>query len=270
MRNFGVSGKFISFLSVFSLMVVIFSLSPSAYALSMADNTAEIYWSLINITIDPNINITWTHKESDSGAGVIHNNFSIVDEDQIFDWVPTSAHSAIINGQNKAIADAFTDSEKLYESAYAYSDLGDFYFSVGGAYRHGRFTVSGDGNINIEVPYYIKMNMAGYLPGDHAEGFSLATLMLFNETSSLHDVGDDQFSDSIYGANFIDQSRFGTLSVILAFNDGDSGSFSTGAINLAIVGNPPPIIPEPSTLFLLASGLAGMIGLGRKRLFKKA
>jgi hypothetical protein len=36
---------------------------------------------------------------------------------------------------------------------------------------------------------------------------------------------------------------------------------------------PPPnptIIPEPCTLFLLGSGLAGIIGFGRKRLFKKA
>ena len=268
MKNSGVNSKCLSFLFVYALMLTIVSLSPSAYALSIVSNTAEIYWPLINITMEPNININMTHKESISSVSASHNNFSVMDEDRIFDWVPTGAHSAIINGQNKAIADAFTDSGKLYESAYAYSDSGEYYFSVAAAYRHGRFTVSGDGNITIEVPYLIKMDMAGYLPGDHAEGFSLADLMIFNETSSLYDVSTDEFSDVIYGTNFIDETRSGTLSVTLAFNDGDSGSFSTGAINLAIVGSP-PIIPEPTTILLLGSGLIGLAGYGRKKLFKK-
>lgn len=43
-----------------------------------------------------------------------------------------------------------------------------------------------------------------------------------------------------------------------------SGPGSTGP------GDPNEIVPEPCTLFLLCSGLAGIAGFGRKRLFKKA
>ncbi len=51
--------------------------------------------------------------------------------------------------------------------------------------------------------------------------------------------------------------------------DPDSGEDVYFSGNVTIRGGGEPTIPEPATMLLLGSGLAGLVGFGRKKLFKK-
>jgi hypothetical protein len=93
----------------------------------------------------------------------------------------------------------------------------------------------------------------------------------------------DSFLPDAYGGNL--QSQMYSSDLNLVFQDygyaidsslrsitfafaSSAGEEIVGIDSLRIIGDPAAPVPEPSTMFLLGSGLAGLIGYGRRRIKK--
>ena len=77
---------------------------------------------------------------------------------------------------------------------------------------------------------------------------------------------DNIYSEDLFAiSNDItgDYGKFGTLTVSLFFQQGNTGELSVGVWNETTSANP---VPEPATIILLGCGLVSIAGLGKWRL----
>jgi hypothetical protein len=117
---------------------------------------------------------------------------------------------------------------------------------------------------------YASVGSTTYLSGYNSLGLSgSATVDIWRQGDDIIDI---LWNDSSILSG-IDADPLGSIKMefgYYAFDDYATSFFGSEAVNLVSLENPPPkSVPEPATMTLLVSGLIGLTGFGRKKIFKK-
>lgn len=152
----------------------------------------------------------------------------------------------------------------LYSEAYAYAGDGYGEVSVAGAENYAWVSVvKVTEETTISLNYYLSGEITGDTDYGYSEALSAAILAVYSCGTGVDASGE--WLDVATGYDTDSYSDSGTLYLTLA--EGIYTIFSgTAAFAYAAETNP---VPEPATMLLLGTGLIGLAGVGRKKIFKK-
>lgn len=200
--------------------------------------------------------INWVSRGSVSNTGAEDRNSPrVLDQMLLEGWVDTSAKASVPNAWGAAWTTDWEVGEEVYADTAHQGVFSALSLAVAG--RGGYFEAVGDGTLTASVDYSLEQVLTTEVIGDYAVGLAVAWLDLRNyNTRESDDDGDDIQGLAYYdaGPSFFDffDSKSGTLTVSLAFSDGDTGEFVAAVENIAGVQS----IPAPG------AALLGIIGLG--------
>jgi hypothetical protein len=246
---------------------------PSAHATATASSVATIDWTSFTMALGSGMGLTWTQQGDWSEAAVKHNG---VQKDQQAQaggswvggsgWGDTSATASFTTANGYGTGTASTTASELKAVSSASSNLGGNFEAGAHGWsenRSGRFVVTGTGTITFSVNYALSTTLFETLarPNDLAMSNVEAGLYLLNNTSPANALD----AQSIWKPHWDPPlngtlSKAGTLNVSLLFNDGDTGYFAA----MVTSGSEASSVPLPSALYLLAPGLACIVGLRRR------
>lgn len=199
---------------------------------------------------------------SEADARIDWNTFSVKWKGVEVDWLnPTEFSSESYATGSIATSDALGKlSDDFGVEAYASPDLftSNQAWASASAWQYGTFAADSDGMLEVSVKYYLHQNLN--TDAGTAQASSEAWLWLAR-TDIDNIYSEDLFaiSNDITG----DYGKFGTLTVSLFFQQGNTGELSVGVWNETTSANP---VPEPATIILLGCGLVSIAGLGKWRL----
>lgn len=194
---------------------------------------------------------------SEADARIDWNTFSVKWKGAKVDWPTEFSSDSHATG---SIASSGLSSNNFGVEAYASPDLitSNQAWASACAWQYGTFTADSNSMLEVSVEYYLHQNLN--TDAGTAQASSEAWLWLAR-TDIDNIYSEDLFaiSNDITG----DYGKFGTLTVSLFFQQGNTGELSVGVWNETTSANP---VPEPATIILLGCGLVSIAGLGKWRL----
>ncbi|OEU63660.1 MAG: hypothetical protein BA870_06665 [Desulfuromonadales bacterium C00003094] len=140
-----------------------------------------------------------------------------------------------------------------------------FYFDFSGTYLLEDVRLAVDNNDQYDVEYFTGTgwsNLFTILSGYSSSYRSMDNFSTIAGDDILNDTRVDYYSGIDFTAVETSKLR------LYAYNTSWDTNYSIGefqAFGTAVEGNGPPPVPEPSTILLFGSGLAGLAWYGRKR-----
>lgn len=227
----------------------------------LATTQVNLDWSTLGIALDPGMNLTWLSQTDEVGA------FNSFFYGTVSPWGTVEAG---IQGQATGVGSTSDTDVTATTGAGPSTAFGPTYVSANAfADRWGIFDITGAGYVTFSIESEI--NITQIVNGGFAANYGYASVTLDN----LMTLDEDE--DEYWGSAFLysvegdviqynDSSGDPHLSVSLYFDDGDQGYFGPYAYSYTEAA----VVPAPSALLLVSSGLASLVGFGRKRLFGKA
>jgi hypothetical protein len=258
-------------LAVGLLTAVLFSFTlifipAGASALTTSGSTAIIDWDTFLITLDPGVSLAWTSQDDYTYADAWNDTAggSGYTDDSSSSWDNLSSWAVVGFSPDYSTGHGWTSGSEVGESVFASSNTSGVY---GSAYayagRWGDFTVTGSGNITFSIDYSLTENLFTSGLGDYSVGNARAGLYLGNN-DGYGLAEESNLYNEVYNGMTDSWSQNGTFNITLNFDDSDTGYFEAYVYNAAEVA-----VPEPSTLFLLGSGLIGLAAFGCRRRFNQ-
>jgi len=264
-----------NFLVLLISLVTFFTFSQNALSSSYVSGTTTIDWTSFTITYDPvTMSLNWLFKSDQTYAYANIGGPDATDSDgPISPWGAVSSSAVLDDEVNlRAAASAYTNAFTIgqsYDGHVLSSGSGQ---ANGTAGRYGTFSVTGSGDITFSANYHLDYTLTTDPCNYWAYASNLASLYGKNYSTALDTYGVpgsyDLRTKEVSNGEDASLTVDGTLHATLHFNNGDAGFFLAG------VGDPNKLeewapVPEPATMLLLASGLIGLAGYGRKKFFKK-